>query len=332
MPIKVMAVGVGPIGAGVVRQVARRRNLRLVAAVDRDPAKIGRDVGLVAGLRRRLRVEVAGDLSRAIRASRPDVAVVCTTSTLRGILPDLEVLLRHKVPVLSTTEELSFTIRAQARIARRIDELAKRARVAVLGCGVNPGFVMDVLPIVLTAASEQVTAVAAWRVQDAATRRLPFQQKIGAGLTPTAFQDEVRAGRVRHVGMAESVAMIAAAVGWKLDRLTEEIRPRIAEAAVTSRHLSVAPGQVAGVVQQAVGYRRGEPLVRLHFEAVLGAPESYDRVEVSGTPPLSLVIPGGIPGDLATATLTVNAIPRVLQAAPGLRTMRDVVLPSFFSG
>jgi len=332
LPIKVMTVGVGPIGAGVVRQVAHRRNLRLVAAVDRDPAKIGRDAGMVAGLRRRLRVDVAGDLGRAIRASHPDVAIVCTTSTLAGILPDLEVLLRHKVPVLSTTEELACPTRHQARLARRIDELAKRARVAVLGCGVNPGFVMDVLPIVLTAASERVTAISVWRVQDAAARRLPFQQKIGAGLTPEAFDEQVRAGRVRHVGLGESMAMIAAAMGWKLDRVTEDIRPKVAVRPTASSQLSVAAGQVAGVEQHAVGYRRGEPVIRLHFEAFLGAPESYDRVEIAGIPPLALVVPGGIPGDLATATLTVNGIPRVLAADPGLRTMRDIALPSFFGG
>ena len=329
MPIKTLHVGLGPIGAGVVRQVSGRKGFVAVAAVDVDPAKMGRDLGEVCGAGRRLRVKVGDDIARAIRSSRPDVAVLCTSSSLKKVLPEFEAVLKHKVPIVSTTEELAFPVKSNARVARRIDALAKRARVAVLGTGVNPGFVMDALPIALTAVCERVEAIHIDRVQDARIRRLPFQQKIGAGLTPAEFQERVDSGRVRHVGLAESITMIAQALGWKLDRVTDEIEPKIAAHAVASDLLSVEAGQVCGLVQDGVGYVKGKPIITLHMEAYLGAPESFDAVRITGQPALSMRIAGGVHGDIATASITVNSIPKVLRAAPGLRTMLDIALPSF---
>jgi hypothetical protein len=330
--IKVLHIGLGPIGAGVVRQVAGRKGLTIVGAVDIDPAKIGRDLGDVAGTSRPLRVKVTEDIARTIKAVRPDVAVICTSSSLKKVVPEFETVLKLKVPIVSTTEELAYPVKSNRAAAKRIDALARRARVAVLGTGVNPGFTMDALPIALTGVCEKVTAIAVDRVQDASIRRLPFQQKIGAGLTREQFLDKVKAGTVRHVGLAESIAMIADAMGWKLDRVTDEIVPKITDKKVSSQFLTVEPGLVCGILQDGVGYRKGEPIITLHMEAYLGAPESYDAVRITGNPPIAMKIAGGVHGDVATAAITVNSIPKILQAAPGLRTMRDMTLPSYFGG
>lgn len=329
VPIKVLHVGVGPIGAGVVRQVVGRKWLKIVGAVDLDPAKVGKDLGDVAGVGRKLGVKISDDVVKTIKAVRPDIAILCTRSSLRKVVSEFETVLKLKVPIVSTTEELAYPVKSNAAAARKIDAMAKRARVAVLGTGVNPGFVMDALPIALTSVCEDVKAIHVDRVQDARVRRLPFQQKIGAGLTPEAFAAKVKDGSVRHVGLAESISMIADALGWKLDRITDEIRPQIAEAGVSSEFLTVEPGQVAGIVQDGVGYRKGKPVITLHMEAYLGAPEAFEAVRVTGTPDLSMKIPGGVHGDIATVSMVVNAIPKVLKAQPGLRTMRDMALPSF---
>jgi 2,4-diaminopentanoate dehydrogenase len=331
-PIRVVQVGLGPIGAAIVRQVAERRGLRIVGAIDVDPAKIGRDVGEVAGAGRPFRIKVSGDLKKTLKASKPHVAVLCTGSSMKQVLPELEAILRLKVPVLSTTEELAYPTRGNMRYARVIHQLATKAKVAVLGTGVNPGFTMDALPIALTAVCERVDAIRVDRVQDARVRRLPFQQKIGSGLTREQFQRQVDEGTVRHVGMAESLSMIADALGWKLDRVSEEIQPKIATETVTSEFLAVDPGFVSGIVQDGTGYRNGQPVIRLHLEAYLGAPDSYDAIEISGSPNIHSRVAGGIHGDLATVAIAVNSIPRVLAAAPGLHTMRDMPLPSFFGG
>jgi 4-hydroxy-tetrahydrodipicolinate reductase len=258
--------------------------------------------------------------------------MLCTASSIKKVMPQIETILKSKTAIVSTTEELSYPGYTHIRYARQIHAWAKKAKVAVLGTGVNPGFAMDALPIMLTAVCERVDRVSVNRIQDARIRRLPFQQKIGAGLTTEQFQKKVEDGSVRHVGLTESIAMIADALGWSLDRITDDIQPKLATVTISSEFLAVDPGYVCGIVQDGVGYRKGEPAIRLHMEAYLGSPETYDSVAIEGSPNLSMKIAGGIHGDVATASIAVNSIAKVLQATPGLHTMRDLSLPSFFPG
>jgi hypothetical protein len=330
--IKVMHFGLGPIGSGVAKQVATRPGFKIVGGIDIDPAKAGRDIGDVIGLGKRLGVKVSGDAKKALKSAKPDIVILCTSSSIKAVMPQLETILKAKVPIVSTTEELSYPGYTHIRYARQVNAWAKAAKVAVLGTGVNPGFAMDALPISLTAVCERVERVTVNRVQDARIRRLPFQQKIGAGLTTEQFEKKVRDGSVRHVGLTESIAMIADALGWTLDRITDDIEPKMAKVTISSEFLAVDPGYVCGIVQDGVGYKKGEPAIRLHLEAYLGAPDSYDSIEIEGSPRISQKISGGIHGDVATASIVVNSIPRVLDAAPGLQTMRTLALPSFFPG
>jgi hypothetical protein len=332
MAIRVVQFGLGPIGAAVVKQLANRKGFQIVGGIDIDPLKVGRDLGEVVSLDRKLKVKISADARNTLKTTRPDVVVLCTSSSLKKVLPQIELILKARVPIVSTTEELSYPARSQKRLAAKIDQLARKAKVAVVGTGVNPGFVMDALPITLTGVCERVDSILVTRIQDASIRRLPFQQKIGAGLTREQFQRRVDEGSVRHVGLAESIAMIADAVGWKLDRITDEIQPRIATERVSSKFLSVDPGYVCGIIQDGVGYRSGEPVIRLHMEAYLGAPESYDSATIEGSPRLDMKIASGVHGDVATASIVVNSIPKIIGAAPGLRTMRDLPIPSFFGG
>jgi hypothetical protein len=332
MPIRVLHFGLGPIGTAIVKQVAARPGFRPVGGVDIDPAKTGRDLGDVAGLTQRLGVKVWSDARKALKSLKPDVVVLCTSSSIKNVMPQIETILKAKKPIVSTTEELSYPGYTHIRQARQIHAWAKKAKVGVLGTGVNPGFAMDALPIALSAVCERVERVTVNRVQDARIRRLPFQQKIGAGLTTEQFQRKVDDGSVRHVGLTESIAMIADAMGWTLDRITDDIKPKLATVTISSEFLAVDPGYVSGIIQDGVGYRKSEPVIRLHMEAYLGAPESYDSVEIEGSPRLSMKVAGGIHGDVATASIVVNSIPKILSAPPGLHTMRDLSLPSFFPG
>ena len=324
--------GLGPIGAAVARQIASRKGFQIVAAVDIDRAKIGLDLGEVIGLDKKLRVRITNDAVGAIKSGKPDVAVLCTSSSLKKVMPQIETVLKKKVAIVSTTEELSYPVGKNRALAKKIDTLAKKAKVAVVGTGVNPGFAMDALPITLTGICERVDSIRVDRIQDARTRRLPFQQKIGSGLNKDQFAQKVKEGSVRHVGLAESVTMIADAMGWKLDKVTDEIHPKIADRAVESELIAVDPGYVCGIVQDGVGYIKGKPVVTLHMEAYLGAPESYDAVTVEGNPRITQKISGGLHGDVATASITVNSIPKILRVAPGLRTMADMPIPSWFGG
>ncbi|HYH47045.1 MAG TPA: dihydrodipicolinate reductase [Thermoanaerobaculia bacterium] len=324
--IRVLQVGLGPIGLGVARQLAARPGFNLVGAVDPRPDLVGRDLAEVCGLvgAGGSAGTVDGDLASALQALRPDAAVVCTSSGLERVAPTLEACLAAGAAVVSTTEELAYPWRERPDLARRLDEAARRAGRALLGVGVNPGFAMDALPLVLTAVCERVDKVTVRRIQNAAYRRLPFQQKIGAGLTPEAFAERVATGQVRHVGLAESIGMIAAALGWQLDEITDEIAPKIADGPVASDQLAVEAGQVCGLIQTGTGRQNGQVRIRLEMEAYLGAPESYDEVEIEGSPPLRSRVEGGIHGDIATVAITVNAIPRAVAAPPGLLTVKDL--------
>src|SRR5437867_643183 len=266
-----MHAGLGPIGCAVVRQVAARPGLKIVGAIDVDPAKVGRDLADVAGLDRRLGVHVQADATRALKSGKPHIVVHCTSSSLVAVMPQLETLLKAKTAVVSTTEELSYPGYTHMREARKIHAWARKAKVAVLATGVNPGFAMDALPIALTAVCERVDRVMVNRIQDARIRRLPFQQKIGAGLTTEQFQKKVDDGSVRHVGFTESIAMIADALGWALDRITDNIEPKIASVTISSEFLAVDPGYVCGIIQDSCGYRKKEPAIKLHMEAYLGS-------------------------------------------------------------
>ncbi|PYR02811.1 MAG: dihydrodipicolinate reductase [Acidobacteria bacterium] len=330
--IRVIHFGLGPIGAAIVKQVATRPGFKIVGGIDIDPAKVGRDLGDVVGLPKRLGVKVSDDALTALKAAKPHIVVLCTSSSIKKVMAQIETILKSKTAIVTTTEELSYPGYTHIRQARRIHAWAKKARVALLATGVNPGFAMDALPIALTAVCERVDRVAVNRVQDARIRRLTFQQKIGAGLSTDQFQKKVDNGNVRHVGLTESIAMIADALGWTLDRITDDIQPKLATLTVASEFLAVDPGYVCGIIQDGVGYRGGEGVIHLHMEAYLGAPESYDSVEIDGSPRLSMKLAGGIHGDVATASIVVNSIPHVLKASPGLHTMRDLPLPSFFSG
>jgi hypothetical protein len=324
--------GLGPIGAAVARQLAGRKGFQIVGAVDIDRAKIGLDLADVIGLDKKLRVRVTNDAAGAIKSGKPDVAVLCTSSSLKTTMPQIEAVLKKKVAIVSTTEELSYPVGKNRALAKKIDALAKKAKVAVVGTGVNPGFAMDALPITLTGICERVDSIRVDRIQDARTRRLPFQQKIGSGLNKEQFAQKVKDGSVRHVGLAESVQMIADAMGWKLDKVTDEIQPKIADKAVESELIAVDPGYVCGIIQDGIGYAKGKPVITLHMEAYLGAPESYDAVTVEGNPRVTSRVIGGLHGDIATASITVNSIPKILRVSPGLRTMADMPIPSWFGG
>ncbi|HYB93608.1 MAG TPA: hypothetical protein VEC39_01455 [Vicinamibacterales bacterium] len=332
MAIRVLMYGLGPIGAAVARQVASRKGFQIVGAVDIDHAKVGLDLGDVIGLDKRLRVRVTNDAVGAIKSGKPDVAVLCTSSSLKKVMPQIETVLKKKVAIVSTTEELSYPVGKNRALAKKIDALAKKSKVAVVGTGVNPGFAMDALAITLTGICERVDSIRVDRIQDARSRRLPFQQKIGSGLNTEQFAQKVKEGSVRHVGLAESVTMIADSMGWKLDKVTDEIHPKIADKAVESELIAVDPGYVCGIVQDGIGYAKGKPVITLHMEAYLGAPESYDAVTIEGNPRVTQKIMGGLHGDIATASITVNSIPKILRVSPGLRTMADMPIPSWFGG
>jgi 4-hydroxy-tetrahydrodipicolinate reductase len=308
----------------VAKLALQRPDIKLVGAVDIDKEKVGRDLGELIGLDKKLGIRITDDVDRLFAQKKVDVVFHQTSSSLKTVAPQLTKLLKFGVNIVSTTEELAYPYHSHPQLAAEVDRVAKANGVTVLGTGVNPGFLMDSWVLFMTAVCQKVKRVKAIRIQDASSRRLPFQKKIGAGWTPEEFQKLVDNGTLRHVGITESISMIAAGLGWKLDDITETIEPVIAKKRVKSQYITVESGQAAGVRQLGHGLRGKEEIITLEFEASLGAPESYDAIYISGTPNMEVVIKGGTHGDIATAAITVNSARRVVEAPPGLITMKDL--------
>jgi len=316
--------GCGPIGCAVARLASQRSNIELVGAVDIDKDKVGRDLGEVMGIEKRLGVKITDDIDGLFSKAKANVVFHQTGSSLKAVAPQLLKLLRFGANIVSTTEELAYPYIRQPILAYEIDRVAKANGATVLGTGVNPGFLMDVWPMVMSAVCQEIKRVRVVRVQDASPRRLPFQKKIGAGCTVEEFEELAAAGTLRHVGLTESIDMIAAGLDWQLSQVTESIEPVIAREQVNTKYLTVEEGQVAGVRQVGRGLKDKEELITLEFEAYLSAPESYDAVYLTGVPNMEVVIKGGTHGDIATAAIVVNAAYRVIEAPAGLVTMKDL--------
>jgi 2,4-diaminopentanoate dehydrogenase len=317
-PITVAQYGLGPIGVEIARLMLTKSWIRLVAAIDIDPAKIGRDLGDVLGIGRTLGIKITPRLE-----TRVDVVVHSTGSRLSEVREQLLPLLSAGAHVISTSEELSFPLDREIR--EDLQRAARGNNVTLLGTGVNPGFIMDKLPLTLTAVCQSLEKLEVARVVDAAQRREPLQRKVGAGLTREQFNDAVRKGKIKHVGLRESLMMIANGLGIDLDDISDEsILPVMAEERTVTQYLQVEPGQVAGIHQRINGEAKGKIRLSLDIRMYVGARDPGDEVIVHGYPNVRMRIDGGVHGDRATAAMAVNAIPRVVAARPGVVTMDDI--------
>jgi hypothetical protein len=316
--------GVGPIGGRVV-ETAVDRGYEFVGAVDVDPEKVGRDLGTVAGIDD-LGVEIT-DVADAALATGPDVVFNSTLSPLEKVRPQIEEAMAAGADVVSTCEEMAYPWRANPEEAAALDEAAREYGRTCLGTGINPGFAMDTLPAVLTGANRRVDSIYVERVQDAATRRGPLQEKIGAGTDVETFEAEI-ATEAGHVGLPESVAMLGAALGWDLEAIEESIEPVVADERVESEYVIVEAGEVAGIHQVGKGFVDGEARIELDLSMYLGAPDPHDEVRIEGVPDVHSVVEGGFHGDVTTPAVAVNVVPSVRDADPGFVTMLDVAPPT----
>jgi hypothetical protein len=329
--IRVVQFGVGPIGASIVRLMRQKEALEITGAIDKDPAKAGRDLGEIVGASGApWGVAISADAD-AVLARPVDVVIHSTSSYLPSVMDQLLTCLAAGCCVVSTCEELAYPFHKHPELSKQLDAAAKEEGVALVGTGVNPGFVMDKLVLTLSAVAQRVDAVKAVRIVDASKRRRPLQKKIGAGMTPEEFSAQVAAGVIKHHGLPESVAMIADGLDFALDDISETIEPVMADETLKTEFLEVAPGQVAGVHQIARGTGGGKERIFLELKMYIGARNPADTIELQGEPHLALTIPGGTHGDVATAAVVVNTIPAILAAPAGLRTSRDLPL-SFFPG
>jgi len=326
--IRVVQYGLGPIGMECAKLVLRKAGLQLVGAIDVDPNKVGKDVGSVIGLGKNIDLEVTSDAEGLLRRTEPQIVLHTTQSRVDKVYPQLLTCIEARANVVSSTEELFYPTYRHFELARKLDQAAKKHGVTVLGTGVNPGFVMDALVLFMTGVCTEVEKIKAERVVDASRRRLPLQKKIGAGIPPEEFRKLVAEGQLGHIGLVESLAMVAERLEWRLEDILETVDPVIAEREIETPYLKVQAGQVAGLKHIARGFIGGGEVITLDLRIYVGAEDPHDAIYIQGTPPIELRIPKGVFGDTATVASLINAIPRVLKSAPGLVTVADLPIPS----
>lgn len=328
--VKIVLYGVGAMGTRIAKFLLKKKGVEIVGAIDVDKKKVGKDLGEILGIDKRLEIKVSNNPDDVLSKANADMVIHSTTSFLKQTYPQIASAIKHGVNVVSTCEELSYPYATEPELAEKLDELAREHSTTILGTGINPGFLMDTRVINLTSVCQEIEHIRATRIMNAATRRAPFQKKIGAGLTVNEFKERIEQKTITgHVGLTQSIAMIANALKWKLDKIeVDPVEPVVAETQVESEAVKVEPGQVAGLKQCARGVKEGKEVISLDFQAYIGAKEEYDAVTIEGVPNVHEKIAPCIHGDSGTIAIIVNSIPKVMNAAPGLVTMKDLPVPS----
>lgn len=335
--IRVLVLGTGQMGAGIARLLLAKPGFALVGAFGRRAERAGMDVGAAIGLGRDLGIAVGVELAALIERAQPDIAIQATCSRLADAMGEITMLVRHGVHVISIAEEMAYPACSSPAFAEELHWLAVSKGVAVLGTGVNPGFVLDLLVVTLSAVCADIESVAATRSNDLSPYGPSVLVSQGVGLSPQAFAQGVRDGTVvGHLGFPESMHLIAAALGWDIERIEQTREPVVSRVRRETPLATVQPGQVAGCHHRAVAYCAGRAVITLdHPQQVhpqLEGVETGDRIEIRGSPNVCLSGSPEIPGGQATVALAVNMVPRVMNAPPGLHTMLDLPVPAALLG
>jgi len=323
MPIKVAIMGLGAIGRGIARCALQKGELEIVAAVDLDPSRVGKKRADVIDAPAP-DVIIGSDAAGEMKKATGGVLLHATGSRLDEVEGELAQAVTAGLSVVSTCEELSYPWLRHPEIAERLDKLAQKRKVAILGTGVNPGFVMDRLPATMAAVCGRIERVNVIRVVDSRTRRVQLQRKTGAGLNEEEFDRGVDDGTIGHVGLMESAALAALGVGLEVDEVDESIDPVEGDEDVRGEGFTVPKGGIVGIRQVARAFHDGKEVANLHLTIALGAPEPHDEIELVGDPGIKVLIPGGTHGDRATFWTVVHAAPLVAGSEPGLISVLDL--------
>lgn len=333
MTIRVVQWGLGAMGSGMARLMLAKEGIEIVGAIDRWEGVVGRDLGDVLGVGSTLGVTVTDDPASVLDADKVDCVVIATTSWVKDQFDDLATILRAGINVISIAEEMAAPAAQNPELAAQLDRLARENGVSILGTGVNPGFVLDLLVVLLTAGCHDVRLIEASRVNDLS----PYGQTVlstqGVGLSPEAFQAGLDDGSVvGHVGFPESIWLIDRALGLGVDRVEQTREPIITPTERRTEHVTIPAGHVAGCNHTATAYRGDVPVIRLVHPQQVGPEVTGDTIHIVGTPEVTMTISPEYAGGKATQGIAVNCLPLVVQAAPGLLSMVDLPVPAALMG
>ncbi len=328
--IKVLVVGLGEIGVQTCNLILQKKSLELLAAVDIDPNKANKDLGEFLK-KKKLGIKVYNDLKTALDELKPEVTILTSKSHLSEIANDIFLCVENHSSVISSCEELLFPFEKHKKLSEEIDLKAKENFVHVLGTGVNPGFVMDTLPVFLTSVCSDVKTVKITRVVDLKKRRKALQAKAGLGLSRNDFIKLVKQQKIGHIGLMESAQFINYYLKLGATKFSEKIEPILAKGKLKTRFFEVKQGEVSGLNHSIIGKSETKKVLELNLIFRADVSENFDEIIVDGNPSIKLKIENGVSGDIATVAMMVNVIPNLLYSRYGLITMKDVIIPSILN-
>ncbi len=331
-PFTIIQVGLGPMGRLIATLLLKRKNIDVKGVVDIDPQFIGEKLSKFCHVEDELNLVIESNLEILLSKEKVDVVIIATSSSLEKVAPLIKQAVNSGSSVISICEELSYPFKLYPKLSEELDALAKSNNVTVVGTGINPGYLMDLLPIVITAPCQNVKSIKVTRMMNSAKRREPFQRKIGTGLTTEEFHQKISQKEITgHVGLTQSIRMIVAALGFQYDEIIE-FPPKeiITEKEFTTSYGEKVPkGYVCGLQSKAIAKKEDNELIFLDFVAYAGEHEEYDSIEINGNPSIRQKIIGGVHGDMGTAAMVANLIPIVIKAKAGLLTMKELPVPCY---
>ncbi len=335
--VRVAVLGTGQMGSGMIKLMLKKEGIDLVGVYGKRAKRAGTDVGTLIGHNKELGVKVTNDLAGMLHETKPHIVLQATCSKVEQAVEELRICTNSGVNVVSIAEEMAFPAYEAPELAQEIHELALKNTVTVVGTGINPGFVLDLLVIALTGVCYDVESITATRINDLSPYGPSVMETQGVGLTQEAFEAGVKDGSVvGHFGFPESISMIAKALGWKIDKIEQERIPILSNVDRETEFVTIKPGLTAGCKHSAVGYMNGKPVITLvhpqqvhpHLENV----ETGDYIEIKGTPDVKFSSGPEIPGGIGTIALAVNMIPQTINGEPGLKSMAELPVPAAIMG
>lgn len=337
--VKVIIWGFGAMGSGMANMLLAKKGVEIVGICDRNESRVGRDMYEVLGVERgdKKPVIISSNIEEVIKEGAADVALIATDSFTRKTFDKIKYVVERKINVVSTAEEMAYPQAQEPELAAEMDRLAKENGVTILGTGINPGFVLDLLILALTGTCESVEHIKAARINDLSPFGHAVMEEQGVGLTVKDFNEGVQNGKVAgHVGFPESIHMVADGIGWNVEKIDQTREAIVSNVYRKSKYAEVQPGNVAGCRQCGYGYVDGKIKIDMeHPQQILPEMEGVDTgdyIWIKGVPNINMQIKPEIPGGIGTIAMCVNMIPHVINAKPGLKTMLDLPVPRAIMG
>ncbi|MGE5498791.1 MAG: 2,4-diaminopentanoate dehydrogenase [Syntrophothermus sp.] len=337
--VKVVIWGFGAMGSGMAEMLLKKKGVEITGVCDLNPERVNKSIFDLLNIPRvnRKDVIVKADINDVLNEKYCDICLCATDSFTKKAFPKLKFALERKVNVISTAEEMAYPKAQAPELACELDRIAKENGVTILGTGINPGFIMDLLVVCLTGCMTEVEQIEAKRINSLSPFGPAVMQEQGVGITTGEFNEGVQSGSLAgHVGFAESINMIADAIGWKVDKFETQMSPIVTDVDRKSAFGFAKSGNVAGVNMTGQGYVDGKALINMihpqQIEPEMVGVHTGDYITIKGTPEVNLSIKPEVQGGLGTIAMCVNMIPHVINSSPGLKTMIDLPVPRAIMG